>query len=169
MKLHIGGEAQKDGWKILNIQKKEGVDFIGDISNLDQFDNESIEEIYSSHTLEHVRRKDILNTLKGINRVLKKGGKFYVSVPDLSILCHTFINPTAPPEVKFHVMGMMFGGQIDDFDYHYAGWTQEFLFDYLGQAGFSEGKRVETFGLFNDTSDYRPYGFPISLNVIAIK
>ena len=45
MKLHIGGEKTKEGWKILNIQQKEGVDFIGDISNLGQFEDNSINEI----------------------------------------------------------------------------------------------------------------------------
>jgi len=64
---------------------------------------------------------------------------------------------------------MMFGGQIDDFDIHYMGWNQEFLFEHLQIAGFSQGTRVESFGLFSDTSDFKPYGFPISLNVIAIK
>ena len=44
MKLNIGGDIIKDGWKILNIQSKPGVDFIGDISDLSQFDNNSIEE-----------------------------------------------------------------------------------------------------------------------------
>ena len=42
MKLHIGGNEKKEGWKILNIQKKENVDFIGDITDLSQFDDNSI-------------------------------------------------------------------------------------------------------------------------------
>jgi hypothetical protein len=44
--------------------------------------------------------------------------------------------------------------------------------DYLGdirQAGFSKAVRVESFGLFQDTSDFKPYGFPISLNVVATR
>jgi len=45
MKLHIGGESTKDGWQILNIQPKDGVDFIGTISDLSQFEDESIEAI----------------------------------------------------------------------------------------------------------------------------
>lgn len=45
MKLNIGGESKKEGWKILNIQKKPDIDFIGNINNLDQFDDESCEEI----------------------------------------------------------------------------------------------------------------------------
>ena len=48
MKLHIGGKEKKEGWNILNIQKNEGVDFMGDITNLSQFDDNSIDEIYAS-------------------------------------------------------------------------------------------------------------------------
>lgn len=104
-----------------------------------------------------------------MRKKLKRAGKFYVSVPDLDILCHTFINPIVSPDIKYHVMRMMFGGQVDEYEVHFFGWNQLFLFDFLRQAGFSDASRVESFGLFNDTSDYRPYGFPISLNVIAIK
>ena len=41
--------------------------------------------------------------------------------------------------------------------------------DYLKRANFTKIERVTSFGLFKDTSDYKPYGFPISLNVIAFK
>ena len=169
MKLNIGGESKKEGWKILNIQKKPDIDFIGNINNLDQFDDESCDEIYASHIIEHVDQKTVLNTLKGINRILKKNGKFYISVPDMDSLCHFFISPLANKKIKFHVMRMIFGGQVDEYDYHYFGWNYEFLNDYLTQAKFSEIKRVQSFGLFDDTSDFKPYGFPISLNVIATK
>jgi len=169
MKLHIGGETTKEGWKILNISPKPSVDYIGDISDLSMFENDSASDIYASHVLEHVTQAKVLDTLKEIRRILKPAGKFFVSVPDLDILCHTFINPIASPDMKFFVMRMMFGGQTDDHDFHFFGWNQLFLFDFLRQAGFSDANRVESFGMFNDTSDYKPYGFPISLNVIATK
>ena len=169
MKLHIGGKEKKEGWKILNIQKNEGVDYVGDISDLSQFQDNSIDEIYASHVVEHVNQKNISNALKGIYRVLSEKGKFYVSVPDWDILCRIFIDPKAPTKVKFHVMRMMFGGQIDDFDFHYFGWNFQFMKDYLHTAGFKKIERVKSFSLFKDTSDYAPYGFPISLNVIAYK
>ena len=76
MKLHIGGEEKKEGWKILNIQKKDGVDFIGDITDLSQFGDNSIDEIYASHILEHVIIREVPETLKGIYRILKNNGKF---------------------------------------------------------------------------------------------
>jgi len=41
--------------------------------------------------------------------------------------------------------------------------------DYLTFAGFSKIDKVNSLGLFDDTSESKPYGFPISLNVIATK
>ncbi len=40
---------------------------------------------------------------------------------------------------------------------------------YLSAAGFSSCQRVASFGLFEDTSEYAPYGRAISLNVLATK
>jgi predicted SAM-dependent methyltransferase len=169
MKLHIGGKQIKEGWKILNIQPDVGVDFIGDISDLSQFATDSIDEIYASHVFEHVRQKDILPTLRGIVRVLKKQGKFYISVPDMDVLCGVLLDPLASPPQKHHVMRMIFGGQVDEFDFHYFGWNELFLTDCLTQAGFSNCEKVSSFGLFDDTSDFAPFGFPISLNMIVTK
>lgn len=169
MNLHIGGKQRKEGWHVLNIQPGEHVDFIGDISDLSQFENDSCDKVYASHVLEHVRQKDVLDTLIGIRRILKPGGQFLVSVPDWDILCHLFISPLASPDVKWHTMRMMLGGQVDEHDYHYMGFNQLILYDFLRKAGFSNAVRVESFGIFDDTSNFRPYGFPISLNVIATK
>ena len=116
-----------------------------------------------------MNQKNIPKTLKGIHRVLKNDGKFYISVPDMDILCRIFLDPKAPPKVKFHVMRMMFGGQTDEFDFHYFGWNMLFLKDFLTVAGFKKIDKVKSFSLFKDTSDYSPYGVPISLNVIAHK
>merc|ERR1712153_33311 len=113
----MGGKEKKEGWSILNIQKNDGVDFIGDISDLSQFEDNSIDEIYASHVVEHVNQKNIKKTLSGIYRVLNTNGKFYISVPDMDVLCRIFIAKEAPNKVKFHVMRMMFGGQTDEFDF----------------------------------------------------
>jgi len=169
MKLHIGGKEIKEGWSILNIQKNDGVDFVGDISDLSQFGDETIEEIYASHVVEHIPQQKIKETLKGIYRVLKNGGKFYVSVPNMDYLCRILIDEKAPAKVRMHVMRIIFGGQIDDYDFHYFGYTLQLLSGFLRESGFKKIENVKSFSLFNDTSDYAPYGAPISLNLIAYK
>ncbi len=169
MKLHIGGLEKRDGWKILNILPGPDVDFLGDISDLSQFESGSVQEVYASHVLEHVAQDKVLGTLQGIHRVLVKGGKLYVSVPDMDVLCRVIISPDSTPETKYHAMRMLFGGQTDAHDFHYIGFNQYFLTGFLQQAGFAACSRVPSFGLFKDTSEFQPYGFPISLNMIATK
>ena len=131
MKLNIGGLIVKEGWKILNIQKREGVDYIGDISDLSRFEDNSIDEIYASHVVEHVPQEKIEITLKGIYRVLKSSGKFYVSVPDLDILFHSFRSTLLNIKIKKHILSMVFGGQDDQYDFHYYGYNFDVLEDYL--------------------------------------
>ena len=171
MKLHIGGEVVKEGWKILNISQMPGVDFVGNICDLTMFKENTFSEIYASHVLEHVPQAKVLDALIGIQRILEPGGKFYIAVPDLDVLSRAFVDPVATSnlETQIFIMRMMFGGQEDPHDFHFFGWNQAILFYFLKKAGFNHGERVECFGLFDDTSNYKPYGLPMSLNVIATK
>ena len=108
-----------------------------------------------------------MNTLH--NRVLKQSGKFYVTVTDLDNLFHAFRSTILDIKIKKHILGMVFGGQEDKYDFHYFGYNFEILEDFLKSAGFSKAEKVKSFGLFEDTSEFKPYGFPISLNVVAEK
>jgi predicted SAM-dependent methyltransferase len=169
MHLHSGGQERTDGWKVLNVQPGPHVDFVGDLRDLSQFADGSVDNVYASHVLEHVSQSDVPAVLRGVHRILPPAGKFMISVPDLDVLCHLFISPWASAEMKWHAMRMMFGGQMDPHDFHYVGFNELFLRDFLTQAGFSQVTRVASLGLFNDTSEFKPYGFAISLNVIAVK
>ena len=44
-----------------------------------------------------------------------------------------------------------------------------FLKSALEKAKFTKIERVINFNIFEDTSSYKPYGFPISLNIVAFK
>jgi predicted SAM-dependent methyltransferase len=108
-------------------------------------------------------------TLQGLYRVLKPDGRLLLSVPDLEVLCKLFLQEDLDKKARFHVMRMMFGGQINASDFHYIGLNYEFLQDYLLAAGFSSCQKVPLLNVFSDTSTFAPYGELISLNVIAHK
>ena len=169
MCLHIGGKQIKAGWRILNAIDFEGVDYVGDVSDLSAFPDASCQIVYASHVMEHLAQKRFLSTLRGINRILCDGGKFYFSVPDLSILCRLFLSPDLDGNQRLHVMRMMFGGQTDAYDFHHIGLTYEFMLSFFQQTGFRHVEKVSSFGLFDDTSECQMYGTPISLNLIATK
>lgn len=170
IRLHIGGREAKPGWRILNIEPGPAVDYVGDCVSLHQFADNAVDEIYASHVLEHLSFRDELpQALKEIRRVLKPGGVARISVPDFEILCTLFINPAFPADQRFPLMMMAFGGQEGPHDFHKVGLTWDFVAYFAREAGFERIRRVENFGLFDDSSTTRIVGFPISLNVEVYK
>jgi predicted SAM-dependent methyltransferase len=170
LRLHIGGIERRAGWQILNIQPGPLVDHVGDCTDLSRFAEGSVDEVYASHVYEHLGyQQELPRALAEIHRILKPGGILRIAVPDLEILCRLFIHPDLTLPERFHVMRMMFGGQIDPFDFHKVGLNWEILSDYLGRARFRTARRVASFELFQDCSVLRFAGHPISLNVEATK
>lgn len=170
LRLHVGGKTAMPGWKILNIQPGPDVDFVGSCTDLNQFADGSVAEVYASHVFEHLNYVDELpHTLKEIHRILTPTGSLYISVPDLERLMHLFKQPSHSFSDRFMIMRMMFGGQCDAHDYHKVGLSWEFLCHFLASAGFPYATRVSEFGMFPDTSSLRCSGQLISLNVIAHK
>jgi predicted SAM-dependent methyltransferase len=92
-----------------------------------------------------------------------------ISVPDFETLCRLFLDPHATTRERFHVMRFVFGGQMDEHDYHRVGLSHEILSQLLFQAGFPRVERVGEFGLFRDTSTTEYLNQKISLNVVAYK
>ena len=128
--LHIGGQEPHPDWKILDIEARPEVDFIGDAANLSQFADGSIGAIYASHVLEHFYyqlNNELNQTLSEWYRVLQPGGKLLISVPDLKTLCWLYVNPNLMPMERHQLMRIMFGGQINQYDVHRVGFDFETL------------------------------------------
>lgn len=169
-KLNIGNRSPAEGWKNFDIDPGPDVDFTGDCTDLSQFADSSIDTIYASHVLEHVSYQlDLQTTLNEWFRVLVPGGTVMISVPDLEMLCRLYLAPNLKAEHRFQIMQIMFGGQINEFDFHAVGLSFELLGFYLMTAGFKDVTRVENFGLFSDCSLVQVAGVPISLNITAQK
>jgi predicted SAM-dependent methyltransferase len=169
-KLHIGGKTPHPEWKILDVARREHTDYIGSCVDLSQFIDGTIREIYASHVLEHLGySSELPRALQEFHRVLAPGGTLRVSVPDLATLCTLFGDRSLGPAERLHVMRMMFGGQVDDTDFHRVGLDEDLLGAFLENAGFVDITRVEGFGLFDDASTLAFAGRPISLNMTARK
>ncbi|QPN62257.1 methyltransferase regulatory domain-containing protein [Synechococcus sp. CBW1004] len=170
-RLHIGGTVAREGWEVLNAIPAEWVDHVGRAEDLSRFADGTFAEVYASHVLEHLGYQSALPAaLAEWQRVLAPDGRLMVSVPDLDTLCELYSSREAlTSEQRFAVMRMMFGGQIDQYDFHCVGLNEELLTSYLSSAGFNEIRRVNDFGLFDDCSTLVFAGRPISLNLEARK
>ena len=170
-RLHVGGKTAAPGWEVLNAVPADYVDHVGNARDLSRFGDDTFLEIYASHVLEHLDYRDELpDTLKEWRRTLVPGGRLYISVPDLDTLAKLFLEKKRLSfEERFRVMRMMFGGHVDEYDYHQVGLDEEILENYLLQAGFVGIRRVPSFGIFADTSDLVFKDVSISLNLMAEK
>jgi len=170
-RLHIGGRLHVPGWEVLDVTSAPYVDHLRDATDLSIFPDNTFAEIYASHIVEHFDfARQLEATLKEWCRVIRPGGVIRVSVPDLDVLAELFLDrQSLSVRERFTVMRMIFGGHIDEHDYHVVGLNEEFLTIFLGQAGFTRISRVKEFGLFHDSSELLFRGVSISLNMIAHK
>ena len=180
VRLCLGGTRPASGWTIVNALPLPGVDVVAEISNLRAWRDGSVDMVYMSHTLEHLDYMDLLQpTLQEVARVIRPGGEFRCSVPDLVILCQMFLatqgddesgagqalfrfrsgNPTEEwksphfkspdgisdvmlPKIRMEIVRMIYGGQLDAFDFHKVGFDFCMLRAFLLAAGFSSVQRV---------------------------
>lgn len=172
IKLHLGGKEAHPDWKIVDIEERPEVDIIADAADLSQFLDNSVESIYASHILEHFHyglNNELLKTLSEWFRVLQPGGKLMVSVPNLQVLCWLYLNPALDLLQRHHVMRIMFGGHMNEYDVHRVGFDPETLASYLQEVGFIDCTTVDGFGLFSDCSNMRLLDTLISVNMMAAK
>ncbi len=90
--LHLGcGPRRVDGW--LNVDVV-GSDFDIDLGNGSlPFPDHSVNAIVSQHTIEHLElRSELLPLLSECCRVLRPGGRAWLSCPDLAKICSSYVN-----------------------------------------------------------------------------
>jgi predicted SAM-dependent methyltransferase len=167
MKLNLGARTTKiPGFKNVDIKKMPGVDIVADLSMLPVKDN-SVEEIYASHCLEHFSHTMTLDVLKEWHRVLKVGGKISIAVPDFDKIIQVY------KETGFmsdFIRNFLWGDQIYREAYHYTCFTYNTLLSLLAESGFTKIKRIAKmpYGLM-DCSTLSIRGLCLSLNMEAEK
>ena len=178
MKLHIGcGEKYLPGWKHLDARKFPHVDYVTDkLDNLNMFADNSVEEIYACHVLEHFTRAEIAwGALNEWNRILKVGGVLRIAVPDFEAIVEEYLSSR---NLEL-VMGLLYGGQNYKYNFHYQTYDFKRLSDLLTRARFSEIERYDWRDFLPPDYDdfsraYLPHmdfehGRLMSLNVVATK
>jgi len=92
-----------------------------------------------------------------------------VSVSNLGVLCQMFVAEGFTDRQRYQIMRMMFGGQIDAYDYHKVGLIEGFMARFFTEAGFGAWGRVKEFFIFDDASSMRLENHLISLNMVTTK
>lgn len=155
MNVDIGGSKHKRDmggkWRICDISP--GCEYPCNL-NTDPlpFENESVGNIFCSHTLEHIEPARIPVVLKEMRRVLKPGGRVRIVVPDCEKAVNWYLKnpsklrdprgPTKPKFVPETRMGFLNAWFYTHGKGHRSGFDWELLSFYLNQAGFKNIKKV---------------------------
>lgn len=134
LKLDIGGGTHKCGEDFISVDI-QGADVIAQMWAL-PFADESIDFIFSSHTLEHSGIHKVAPTLAEWFRVLKVGGAAIIRVPDFDYVAQYWL--TGPDRVWAEMI--VFGHQAHEGEYHKCAFTAESLRRNLETAGFTVAK-----------------------------
>ena len=89
LELGSGVKKGKNGWITVD---DFGADICRDLTKGIPLPNESVDQIYTSHMLEHIPFKDLVIFINECFRVLKKNGSLSVCVPDASLYIKSYID-----------------------------------------------------------------------------
>ena len=91
IKLHIGcGKRFIPGYKHIDLAKFDHIDIYASADNLSMLGDETAHEIYACHLLEYFDLNAVKEVLREWSRVLVKGGRLRLSVPDFDALSKIF-------------------------------------------------------------------------------
>jgi len=137
MKLELGGGhmpmARDRGFLNVDIRKLPTVDIVADLTKRLPFKDKSIEEIYTSHLIEHLTEEQVQFLLNECYRILvPKRGKIFIRCPNLRLICERVLKEGISKVTAAYI----FGGFKYDSDVHKSGYDFEHLKSFLEKAGF---------------------------------
>lgn len=136
LKLDLGcGGTKKKGFIGIDAVLGPGVDIKHNIEEGIPFSDNSVNEIYSSHFLEHVQNRKVPFILRECARVLNPKGKITIEVPDLEENLKLFLKMSE--EEKWQEgWQSIFGNQKKEFEFHKTGFTKKRLSGLMKVTGF---------------------------------
>ena len=143
--LHIGAGSSKLPGLINCDLYNPDADLKADASNLDMFDDASIDLIESHHMIEHLSFKDTEQTLKEWHRVLGDNGLLVLTFPDMTVIAlkwikHAVIYPIIFKQEKLdYISQMLVGSQENEGMFH----RNVFNFRRISRILMKHGFKVE--------------------------
>lgn len=176
-RLHLGcGKIRLPGYINVDIQEGPAVDRVADLRAL-PWEDGSVDMVYSCAAIEHFGRREWIGVLREWARVLKPGGLLRLSTADFEAAIERYREAHNLQEL----LGLLIGGQKDDYDWHGMIFDFATLKSGLEEAGFRDVRRYDwkqtelgKLGIDDFSQAYLPHmdkehGRLMMLNVEAIR
>ena len=91
------------------------------------------EAVFCSHVLEHIEWKFAQRAVEQLASTLKPGGQLHLFTPDLEWACKKALEG----DENMSVIGVLYGGQTTQWDYHKCGYTERSLTQLVRMCGMN--------------------------------
>jgi predicted SAM-dependent methyltransferase len=141
-KLEIGsGKKPMEGYLHFDIRSDVNADVVGDAIAL-PFKEGEFDEVFTRFFLEHLKRPEARTALLEMYRVLAKGGRLEIIVPNISYFFKLFLAETG--QKKEWALNKIYGFENYEEDHHFFGYDEETLSKYLEEAGFVKIEQINS-------------------------
>ena len=106
---------------------------------LETFEENSVDLIYASHIFEHLKEGEAISTLYRWYKVLKKGGRLYLSVPDFDAVVKRYIYTENLDELQC----LLHGSQRHPYDFHYRSYNFKTIQELMSEASFYQIEKYD--------------------------
>ncbi len=150
---HLHEAFRGPSWKELrlDIDPNAQPEIVGSITDLSMLQTASVDAIWSSHNLEHLESWEVPQALAEFHRVLRPGGLFLSTMPDLQAVCklvaedrledvayQSQAGPICPIDILFGHRPQIQAGRTAMA--HRTGFTAKTLKQHMDNAGFTNGQ-----------------------------
>jgi len=138
MKLNLGcGSTKIKGYINIDVEKSCKPDLVFDFTRKNlPYKIESVDEILFFHCIEHIRKKYHRKILLDCARVLKLGGKIYISYPNFWECAQRWHENTGG--LKDFWEATLYGRQLYESDFHVCAMNPDELTNLLYECGFRD-------------------------------
>lgn len=147
--LNLGSGSQKiEGADNVDLNPETGAELNFDIRDQFPLEDQSYDEIYLFHTIEHIEKKHHTNLFREIRRVLKDDGVLIISYPEFSKIALNWLNNKDNNRTFWEAT--LYGRQLYPSDYHVSAIDSNDLKQFLTDRGFNVLKvQAEPIDSFN--------------------
>lgn len=187
IKLNLGcWKRNFPGWINIDVIGYPHVHFKRDIKDLSIFDDNAVDLVYASHSLEYFTLDEAREALREWCRVLKPGGELRVCVPDFAALVQVYLKHKDPLMLRGSIFAIT--DKVLEKEgkliFHKMIYDEKLLGNLLRECGFTDVKRYDwkeflaqhlPEGITDRSAGYLPplhedkNGVLVSLNLVATK
>lgn len=136
LNLGCGGHYIEGDWINIDLDTSRKLDRVADVRCL-PYDDNSVDEIYAGHVLEHFAACHAVGILREWRRVLKEGCKLTVVVPDIYVMAKKLVNKDISlGEFSWGCLGYD-GEDASSLDKHECLYDKDKLHQFMKEAGFN--------------------------------